>query len=161
MKQLGQLLIAFLLLTGTIELEAQEVITVTGGNATGTGGSVSFTVGQVAYTVSFGTIGSVNQGVQQPYEIFEVTGIEGAKGLGLEFKVYPNPSSDLLTLKVESCELENLTYQLFDVNGILLQNYIIVSKETAIQTGNLTPGAYYISICDKNKEVKTFKIVKN
>jgi len=77
------------------------------------------------------------QGVQQPFEILVVTGIEEAKGISLEISVYPNPTSDFLKLNVESFELENLSYELYDIKCSLLSSNKIVGKETIIQTGNL------------------------
>jgi hypothetical protein len=143
------------------QTHAQETVTTSGGNASGSGGTVSFTVGQVSYTTNESATGTVTQGIQQPYEIFVVTGLEEVKDISLEFFIYPNPASDFLKLKVENCKLENLVYQLYDVNGSLLQNGEISSKETIIQTGNLTPAAYYLRLIDNQKEIKTFKIIKN
>lgn len=40
------------------------------GNATGTGGTSSYSIGQVVYASATGTNDSVNQGMQQPFEIF-------------------------------------------------------------------------------------------
>lgn len=142
-------------------IQAQESIATSGGNATGSGGTVSYTIGQVAYTTNRGATGLMSQGVQQPYEILVVTGLNEAKGISLEVSVYPNPTSDFLKLKVESYKLENLSYQLYDINGNLLQNREIVGKETVIQTGGLLSASYFLRISDKQKEVKTFKIIKN
>jgi hypothetical protein len=141
-------------------IQAQETTTASGGDATGSGGTVSYTVGQVAYTTYTSETGIVTQGVQQPFEILVVTGIEEAKGISLEFSVYPNPTSDFLKLKVESYELVNLSYELYDINGGLLQNGEIVGKETVIRTGGLASAAYYLRINDTHKVVKTFKIIK-
>ncbi len=146
---------------GVGTIQAQEDVTTTGGNAKGTGGTVSYTVGQVAYTTNTSTTGTVTQGVQQPYEILVLTGTVEAKGISLEFSVYPNPTSDYLKLKVENYNLENLTYQLYDVSGSLIQNGEIVNQETILETGGLAPAAYYLRIIDNNKEIKTFKIIKN
>lgn len=94
MKHITKILITFCLFGyGTILL-SQNAIPATGGNASGSGGSVSYSVGQVTYLINTGTSGSVAQGVQQPYEISVVTGIEEASGIELEFSVYPNPASD-------------------------------------------------------------------
>jgi len=142
-------------------LFAQETVTTSGGNATGSGGTVSYTIGQVAYSTNTNTAGTVTQGVQQPYEILVVTGLEEAKGINLEFSVYPNPTSDFLKLRVENYKLENLVYQLYDSNGSLLQNGEIKNKETVIRTGDLAPAAYYLRISANEKEIKTFKIIKN
>jgi hypothetical protein len=154
-------LIELFLLFCTTVIQAQETITTSGGNATGTGGTVSYTVGQVAYTTNRGATGIVAQGVQQPYEILVVTGLDEARGISLEISVYPNPTSDFLKLTIESYKLENLSYQLYNINGDVLQNGKIVGKETVIQTGDLLPAAYFLQIRDNQKEVKTFKIIKN
>lgn len=151
--------VVFLLLSVN-GIQSQETITASGGNATGSGGTVSYTVGQVAYTTNLSTSGTVTQGVQQPYEIFVVTGIEEAKGINLEISVYPNPTATFLRLKVENCKLEILSYQLYDVNGSLLQNGKIVNKETIIKIGDLAPAEYYLRISDNQNEVRTFKIIK-
>ena len=57
-------------------LLAQEVIPTSGGTASGSGGSASYTIGQMIYTTNNGVNGSVSQGIQQPYEISVVSGIE-------------------------------------------------------------------------------------
>lgn len=146
---------------GSVISNAQQAISAGGGEAIGTGGTVSYTIGQTDYNTITGTSGVVMQGVQQPFEILVITGIEEAKGISLEFSVYPNPSTDFLILKVDNYNLEYLTYQLYDVSGSLILNGEILSKETVIQAGDLTPAAYYLRINDTQKEVKTFKIIKN
>jgi hypothetical protein len=150
-----------LLAIGESNLHAQQAITSTGGNATGSGGSASYTVGQVSYTTVPGSSGTVSQGVQQPYEILIVTGLEDAKDISLEFTVYPNPTTDFLKLKIDNFKMENLAYRLYDNNGSLLQEKKIESQETIIQTGELVPAAYYLKICDSQKDIKIFKIIKN
>jgi len=150
------------LLVGCLNLfivQGQSTIPATGSNATGSGGSVSYTIGQVTYN-TYGTTGTVAQGVQQPYEISVVTGIEKAKDISLEIVVYPNPATDYVKLKVENYETENLLYQLYNINGILLENKKIESNETSIVFRNHIQGTYFLKITDKQKEIKTFKIIK-
>ncbi len=142
-------------------IQAQTSIPSTGGNATGTGGTVSYTVGQLVYTTNTGSTGSIAQGIQQPYEISVVTGIEQAKDITLVCSVYPNPTSDILTLKVENYNQENLLFQLMDVNGKPLESKKINGIETTISMANLLPSIYFLKVIDGNKEVKTFKIIKN
>lgn len=144
-----------------IEIQAQETVTASGGNASGSGGTVTYSIGQVVYTANTGTTGTILQGVQQPYEIFVVTELEETEGINLEFSVYPNPTSDFLKLKIENYKLENLKYQLYDVNGNLIKNGEIVGIETIVQTGDLSPATYYLQISDNQKEIKTFKIIVN
>ncbi len=140
---------------------AQESINATGGNASGSGGSASYSVGQVVYTTNSGTNGSVAQGVQQPFEISIVTGLEAAKGISLSVKAYPNPTTDFLTLEVNAFELSTLNFQLYDMQGKLLQNEKITDIQTSISMGSFVPATYFVKVIQGNKEVKTFKIIKN
>jgi hypothetical protein len=139
----------------------QEAKLSTGGNASGSGGSASYSVGQVVYTTNQGTTGSVVQGVQQPYEISVVTGIEEANGINLLVSVYPNPATENVKLKVENYKIEKLSFHLYDANGNLLQNKKVESNETSINFSKLTPASYFLKVIEENKEIKTFKIIKN
>ena len=155
--KLSAVLLLGLGLTG---LQAQTSINATGGNASGSGGSSSYSVGQVAYQTHTGTNGSVAQGVQQPFEISVVTAIEEAKGINLSVSAYPNPTTDYLTLEVKEFELSNMSFQLYDMSGKLLQNEKITGNQTSIVMSNLVPATYFVKVTESNKEVKTFKIIK-
>lgn len=161
-KQIKLICILFLSLWFTV-LYAQEAIPAAGGNATGSGGSMSYSVGQDVYTTNTGSNGSVAQGIQQPYEIFVVTGLEEAIGIKLNLSAYPNPATDFLILKVDvstQLNFHSMSYQLFDLSGKLLENKELMSSETSIDMKNLLPSTYLLKVIDKNKEVKTFKIIK-
>lgn len=158
-----QLIISAILLLGLglSGLQAQTSINATGGNTSGSGGSVSYSVGQVTYTTNTGTTGSVAQGAQQPYEISVVTGIKEARDIKLSVMVYPNPTTDYLTLEVKEFDISNLYFQLFDKNGKLIQSEKITGNQTSIMMSNLAPANYFVKVVKENKEVKTFKIIKN
>lgn len=160
MKKISVALIAFCISGFGPAIRAQNAIPASGGNATGSGGSVSYTFGQVVYTTKSGTGGSVAQGVQQPYEISVVTGIAEAKDISLEIEVYPNPATDFTKLKVKNYEIENLRYQLHDINGSLLKENKVEGEETSIPIQNLLPSVYFLKVTDNNKVIKTFKIIK-
>jgi hypothetical protein len=145
---------------GLTRLQAQEAIPASGGNASGSGGSASYTVGQLVYTTNTGTSGSVAQGVQQPFEISVITGLEEAKAITLQCSAYPNPANDYLTLKIEG-ELETqCVVYLYDINRKLIQSQKITGNETTIIMRNLVPATYFLKVIQGNKEVKTFKIIK-
>ena len=140
---------------------AQQAISTAGGEDTGAGGTVSYTIGQVNYTTNTESEGTVSQGVQQPYEIMVISSSEDIYGINLELSVYPNPTSEYLKLKVVNYTNGNLTYQLYDVNGKLLENKEIDGVVTNIQMNMLVPSIYYLKVSANNIEVKTFKIIKN
>jgi hypothetical protein len=145
---------------GLTGLQAQESMNTTGGDASGSAGSLSYSVGQAVYQTHTSTSGSVAEGVQQPYEISVVLAKREAVGITLSVSAYPNPTTDNLTLSVEAFELSNVSYQLFDINGRILQNGKIASELTSIAMGNLVSATYFIKVVKDNKEIKTFKIIK-
>src|SRR5574344_2625738 len=154
--KLSAVLLLGLGLTG---LQAQTSVNATGTNASGSGGTVSYSVGQVVYTNNTGTNGSVAQGVQQAYEIFTV-GIKETE-LNIFLTVFPNPTTDYLTLSIGEFDISNLSYQLYDISGKLLQNEKNIGNQTSISMSNLVPATYFVKVIQGNKEVKVFKITKN
>jgi hypothetical protein len=152
--------VIILLGLGLTELQAQESINTTGGDASGSGGSVSYSVGQVAYQTYTGTNGSVAQGVQQPYEFSVLTAIEEAKGINLSVSAYPNPASDFLVLEIKDIELSDLSYRLYNTKGNYIQNEKITGSLTNIDMSNLMPAIYFVKVIQNKKDIKTFKIIK-
>jgi len=148
--------IAFLLL-GLGGLHAQESPTAAGGEATGTSGTTSYSIGQVVYTTNTGSNGNVAQGVQQPYEISTTVGINETT-INLEMNVYPNPTTNYLTLKTE--DNTNLSYQLYDIQGKVIETKKVNSNATNISLEGKPTATYFLSVMKENKPVKTFKIVK-
>ena len=152
--------VSFLLLL-SFTVCGQESINASGKNANGTGGSVSYSVGQLVYTTNSSSVsGSVAQGVQQPYEISVVLGVQNS-GINLLMTVSPNPTTDFVTLKIDNYEFESLIYQLYDLNGKQFLIGQTSATETQISTGHLPSAVYFLKITDKNKTIKTFKILKN
>jgi hypothetical protein len=151
--------IAFLLL-GLGGLHAQETVPTTGGEATGNGGSSSYTVGQVVYTTNTGTNGSLTQGIQQPFEISISVGIK-VTAINLDLIAYPNPTNNTLTLNIGNYNNENLTYQLYDILGKLLDSKQIVDNNTIIGLHYLPSSTYLLNVLENNGLIKTFRIIKN
>lgn len=162
MRNLKLLLPAlFLFIFYNKQIFAQESVNASGKDASGTGGTVNYSVGQIVYTMHTGTNGSVAQGVQQLYEISVVTALEEAKDIVLSFLIYPNPTYDFLKLKVENYISENLTYLLYDISGKSIESKKIEGAEATIQMESLATGTYFLKITEGNKDIKTFKIIKN
>ncbi len=145
----------------TAGLNAQEATTNAGGDFSGGGGSLSYSVGQLVIDTYQGDDGSLAQGVQQPFEISITVGIEEAKGIELSFSAFPNPTKQFLTLKVDNFDLSNLSYYLYNMNGVLLKSQKIAGKETSISMMNNVRGNYILKIISSNTEAKIFTIIKN
>ena len=147
-----------LLFFGLGGLHAQESVNGSGGEATGTGGTASYSLGQVVYTTNTGTNGSVVQGVQQPYEISTTLGINETS-INLELSVYPNPTANFLTLKTD--DNANLSYQLYDIQGKIIESKIVNNNSTNISLEGQPKAIYFLSMVKNNQIVKTFKVIKN
>ena len=153
--------IALMLLgIGTTTVNAQQVITTTSGNASGNGGTVNYTVGQIAYSTHNNTNGTITQGVQQPYDISPILGANN-HSINLEFTAYPNPTSDFLILNINHTEPYNLNFELYDISGKTIETRKIKSLTETISMNNLPSAIYFLKVTDKNKDLKTFKIIKN
>jgi hypothetical protein len=151
--------VAFLLF-GLGGLHAQESANASGGDATGSGGTVAYSVGQVVYTTNTDTSGTVSHGVQQAYEIFTI-GINETE-LNISLSVFPNPTADNLTLQISDYSNEKLSYQLYDMQGKLLNNGQVTAQQTQINTASLPSATYFINVVNQeNKQVQSFKIIKN
>ena len=138
---------------------AQEAIPVSAGAALGSGGSANYTVGQVFYTTHTTTAGSVSQGVQHPFE-FQTLSNPALTTVNLTAVTYPNPTKDFIILKITDTVIHDLRYTLFDVTGKSILSDAITASSTAIQMKHLAIGAYVLKVIQKNKPLKSFKILK-
>ncbi len=166
MKQTNCVTIAFLL--SGIAVYAQEVVSTAGSYGETTSGSLSWTVGEpVTETITDGT-NTLTQGFQQSK--LTVTAINDMKVSGIELSVYPNPTADYLVLSIDDVKTNDhssqLSLQLYDMNGKLLQNEKISGNETSIDMSNFIPGTYILKIFqekDNSTDAKfcvSYKIIK-
>jgi hypothetical protein len=153
-------LLFFITIFSSVSSYSQEGITVSGGHATGAGGSSSYSVGQITYMSQTGSDGNVTLGVQQPYEIVTL-GKDEFAAINLVMAVYPNPTIDRLNLVIGDNKWNDLSLQLFDMNGkIVSKNTKITTSETLVSMQELQSGIYFLTITNGNKTMKTFKIIK-
>lgn len=150
---------ASLLFLGPIWSIAQSGAVSSGGNATGSGGNTSYTVGQTVTAPLNGANGKITQGVQQPYEIFVVTGIK-ENSIQLKAVVYPNPASGFVVLSVEQKNISGMTCVLTDMQGKVISSQEVKITQTRIDLSQLAQGAYQLQVFQNNESVKIFKVIK-
>ena len=155
------ILMATTLLIATIGLFAQSQTIASGGGASGSGGTVSYSIGQTVYQTNTGNGGTVTEGLQQAYEIFSATGIENTEISLMQVSVYPNPVKHYLRLKVEMESQKDLSFQLYDIQGKLLQNQKLVGSETQIDMSKYIASSYFLVVMSGNHLIKEFTIIKN
>ena len=140
-------------------MNLHEVILTTGGSATGSNGSSSYSMGQLVDIYNSGTNGSVTQGIQQAFEISVISGVENTS-ITLQCSVYPNPSTDFVRLNTDKTNLQNPSYQLYDINGKLMEMKDITKSETSIVMSRYLPSIYFLKVLSSNHIIKSFKIIK-
>jgi hypothetical protein len=139
-------------------LLAQQVVATAGGTLGNVNGSISFTIGEgVAQTLTKGDK-TITQGFHQT--TISVSMISELKDLDFSMYIFPNPASDMLTLKLTNGNAAGLQYLLFDINGMLISQKNMAGPETNISVGQLPEGFYFIKIQEGTKVLKTFKIIK-
>lgn len=152
----------FLLLLGVFSsgwLSAQESVVASGGSGSGVGGSNTYSVGQVNYTEISGPGGFAIQGVQQPYKIL-ILGNDDHKHISLNISAYPNPAISILTLRIDVSMPRGFRYELFDLNGRILQAKGITETETSIPMESYESATYILKVYANQFQLKTFKIIK-
>ena len=139
---------------------AQESVNASGNDVTGVGGSVAYSIGQVTYNEYATASGSVAQGVQHAYEIVTLSFTEVP--ISIDVNAYPNPTVDQLFLEVSDASLINMTFELRDMNGKVLQTSQVMEKSTKILMGEYTPAVYFVNVYSTDQQpIKSFKIIKN
>ena len=142
---------------------AQSNVITSGANGNGAAGSVSFTIGQLDYINANSTAGDINQGVQQPFEIYKVTGLDDMQLAGLDIQISPNPSFGAMTLLINgaSFEQKKLSYSIQSINGDRLAYQSITNRQTPIKLEHLAAATYLLTIYAEQVKIATYKIVKN
>lgn len=151
--------IVYFLLFGSISF-AQSNTIAAGGNGSGSTGTVSFSIGQIDYITQSGASGEINQGVQQPYEIVELNGVNTINS-GFSLTIGPNPTSDKLILTTDLSDNSELFYSLFDNNGKEIISSLRLKESNQIDISNQPVGMYQLQVRNSESTLKSFKIIKN
>ena len=72
--------------------------------------------------------------------------------------IFPNPVSDLLTIKID--HNKNIEVHITDVTGKAILKDKVSSSSKTINFSNNPSGVYYISILENNQIIETKKIIK-
>lgn len=148
-----------LLLLFSHSLNAQQSTVTSGGKATGTNGSMSYSVGELIIPDSKGPGGSLSGGLQSPYEISIITSLPRIDMI-LSASVFPNPATNKVQLKIGDPFLNSYRYLLYDGEGNLLKSAQIQNAVTEIELSNYSKGFFILTIQNKSRQQKSFKIVK-
>lgn len=161
MKNKNPILMALLLML-CVSIQAQVSNNTCGGHAIGDGGNSSYSVGQLVTSTHSSSYGTISEGVQQPFEILVVNGIENHSVI-LGINAYPNPVTNYLVLNIDDNQLSNNNYKIAinNIDGKTIRYQTIDHQETQIDMQNQPAGVYLLNITSQDQQIKTFKIIKN
>ena len=157
MKKKKYIILA-LVLSNFFLIKAQSAIVSSGSDNSSSAGMVSSTIGETIYTTTSSGNGSISQGTQQAYEVSTYLGVNETD-INLIFNAFPNPVTDFLTISINK-DYKNLSFELLDSNGRLLESNEITSKDTSINMVKRLPSIYLLNIKKGKQTIKTFKIIK-
>ena len=144
----------------SIQSYAQASFNTAGNNTSGSNENVTSSIGEVFYDTAISSTGSVAAGVQQPYEITETLGIDITE-INLSLKIYPNPTPDILNLKVGFSDFKKYSYEISDGSGKLLTTKNpVIESQTSIRMASYPAAIYYLKIMKDGKVIKIFKVLK-
>ena len=92
----------------TFTIYSQNAVISSGAGATGSGGNSSYSIGQLFFSNNSGSNGSVDQGVQHPIELITLS-IQEDLLLIASAKVFPNPTTNKVQLRLELDDIKNLS----------------------------------------------------
>ncbi len=149
--------LTILLFCAASSARSQKVVSANGGTATATGTEVSWTISEpITATVSDGAT-TLTQGFHQTK--IKVTAVNKIQVPDVKIKVYPNPTSDFVTVHLGKM-VEKPTYLLFDLSGKLIQQKNIESTDTKIDMTGIVNGSYILKLNSGQQSLQTFKIIK-
>lgn len=157
MNQPKTLISTLTLLLSVATVQAQNALTTAGGEASSEAGTVSYTIGQAAASYALSDGGSLTAGVQQSYIIKQVAPPDGVAELQAEFKVYPNPTTDAVS--VTTTDSDDYSFELHTEAGAIVKKGDF-DESCMVEMSAFVPSTYMLRISNKKGQMKVFRIVK-
>lgn len=140
-------------------INAQNSMISSGGETEGHGGSATYVIGQTPLIVNGNSL-TLNGNLKESTETNFVTSINEVQN-NLEISVHPNPTIDHVLLTANGFSPDELSYELSDINGVLLKSNDLAGQETMIDLSELEASIYFAKIIYQETELETIRIIKN
>jgi hypothetical protein len=132
------------------------------GGSTGSGslGNSSFTIGQVFHVTLTNKIANNSKVIRQALKVSAFKN-ENLSDILLDVTVFPNPTSANVVVKITNVPFDEFDFLLYDLSGRMIMKQKVKSNETVILMDKLVGGMYVLKVNRNNRELQTFKIIKN
>jgi len=162
MKQLLLLLLLFPMGLSAQEIAPQSVNS-TGGKMTQSNGSLSFTVGElVVLSFEDANGNTLNGGFTSRATITTASISEVDQSL-MSVNIYPNPTTELVTLEIKESNLDAFNIQIVDNTGKIVssESYSGLASKIGINCVSWESGTYHLNILSKDLTIiGSYKIIK-
>lgn len=154
------------LLMGTMSYAqsiAPQSINSSGTKMSQANGSLSFTVGELVVLSLTDSLGNTIGGGFTVGATLTTASIQETDATVLDVKVFPNPTSDLVSIYINHSTLKQVLVSITDLQGKELYNgkYAGISNTIGINTSSYARGTYILSLKNTNNQVLgTYKIMK-
>ncbi len=159
MKRLGLLVIGIAMTNLAMSQTASpELVSSAGDSFNNTSYQLDWSIGECITTTHTAGDYVLTQGFHQ--DSYVITAVEDLRA-DIDMSVYPNPTTDFISLKVESSKVEAMQYTITDFTGRVLQIENFADDIEQINFSNYAVGTYFITVSENNQLIKSFKIIKN
>lgn len=133
----------------------------TGGDLSSSNGIINYSIGQIFTNSNYNSSNYIIEGNQQPYEILTLANLNLDINT-MTFKIFPNPTSDFVTLLCSDENCSKNSFQIFDICGKeVIKKRTLSEKETKINLQQFQIGTYLLLITNQNNSLTYLKIIKN
>lgn len=87
-------------------------------------------------------------------------GVNNISDVGLQYNIYPNPTSGIVNIDLENCNEKNSKIQIANAIGQIVISENINSKHLSFNMQNFPAGIYIVKIIENGNIITTQKIVK-
>ena len=154
MKYLFKITITITLAFSVNILNAQKLVSATGGVYSDANLNVSWSVGEVAIETFTDGNYVLTQGFQQPGLV--LVGLEDFDEQFSKIKVYPNPTSEYVRMDL-NVDIENLSYRVVDAGGKVIESNKIQNPSVKISFNTVESGLYLIQLMEGKQTKKIIK----
>lgn len=145
--------------TANAQTTSPELVSSAGDIFNNTSYQLDWSIGELVTETYTGAQNTLTQGFHQGTYI--VTSIDENPLLDFSIVAFPNPTSDFISLKVESSKVESLQFTITDISGKILQNGNFTNEPEQINFSSYAAGTYIVTISQNNQILKSFQIIKN
>jgi hypothetical protein len=127
-------------------------------------GSLSFTVGELLVLSQTDSQGNTLGGGFTAGATLTTVSIQETDAAVLDLSVFPNPTSDLVNIRINHSSIDQVLVSITDLQGKEVYSglYAGVSNTIGINTASYAPGTYVLSLKSNNNQVLgTYKIIKH